>query len=73
MGVPRVLPSDVPESISQTSPSLRGVTISLWPGRRLSSSFWMSSSESSIMGGQPSMFTPTPTPWDSPQVEIRKF
>src|SRR5436190_13801654 len=31
----------------------------------------MSASESSMRGGQPSTTTPTPPPWDSPQVVIR--
>ncbi len=62
MGVPRVFPSEVPDRIWQTSLSLRGVTISLWPGRRLSSSSWISASLSWMSGGQPSILTPTPMP-----------
>lgn len=73
MGEPRVLPSNTPERISQTSPSFRGVTMSLWPGLRRSSSRWMSSGVISSSGGQPSIFTPTPIPWDSPQVDILKM
>ena len=51
---------------------MRGVTMSDWPGRRRSSSNWMSSALSEMPGGQPSMMTPTPPPWDSPKVWIRK-
>src|ERR1700722_17403830 len=72
MGVPSVRPSKVPERIWQVSLSLRGVTILLWPGRRRSRSTWMSASVSGRSGGQPSTTTPTPPPWDSPHVVIRK-
>src|SRR5271169_221903 len=72
MGVPSVRPSNVPERIWHVSLSLRGVTILLWPGRRRSRSGWMSASVSGMRGGQPSTTTPTPPPWDSPQVVIRK-
>src|SRR5439155_8310807 len=54
------------------SGSFRGETIFDWPGRRRSRSGWMSASVSSIRGGQPSTTTPTPPPWDSPQVVMRK-
>ncbi|MFM1941772.1 MAG: hypothetical protein RI897_754 [Verrucomicrobiota bacterium] len=54
------------------SVSLRGVTMEDWPGRRRSRSGWTSVSERARPGGQPSMTTPTPPPWDSPQVVIRK-
>ena len=72
MGVPRVTPSCRPERISAVSASLRGVTISDWPGRRRSSSCWMFSRETGMRGGQPSMTTPTPPPCDSPKVWMRK-
>ena len=72
IGVPRVSPSKTPLRIFPWSASSRGVTISLCPGRRRSRSRWTSASVSGMRGGQPSMTTPTPPPWDSPQVEMRK-
>src|SRR5271156_5517641 len=72
MGVPSVWPSNVPERIWQVSLSLRGVTILLWPGRRRSRSTCTSASVRGVRGGQPSTTTPTPPPWDSPQVVMRK-
>jgi len=44
-----------------------------WPGRRRSRSIWISSRVSFMRGGQPSSVTPTPPPWDSPQVEMRNM
>ena len=72
MGVPRVLPPNVPERICTVSGSRRGDTMRDWPGRRRSRSGWMSASESLRRGGQPSTITPTPPPWDSPHVVMRK-
>src|ERR1044071_4857290 len=71
MGVPSVLPSNVPERISTLSASLRGETIFDWPGRRRSRSGWISAGLNSSRGGQPSTTTPTPPPWDSPQLVTR--
>lgn len=43
----------------------------LCPGRRRSSSAWISSVEMAMLDGQPSMTQPTDLPWDSPQVVTR--
>ena len=72
IGVPRVTPSNRPERISARSSSWRGVVIRLCPGRRRSRSRWICSTDSGRRGGQPSTTTPTPPPWDSPNVAIRK-
>src|SRR5579862_463767 len=72
MGVPSVFPWKTPDRMRQRSDSFLGVTMSLWPGLRRSRSFWMSASSRSRSGGQPSTTTPTPPPWDSPQVAILK-
>ncbi len=47
--------------------------MALWPGRRRSRSFWMSSVESGRLGGTPSITTPTPGPWLSPNVVMVKI
>ncbi len=74
MGVPVVMPSFVtPDRISTASASLRGVVMRDWPGRRRSRSVCISSRVSFMRGGQPSSVTPTPPPWDSPQVEMRNM
>ena len=52
--------------------AVRGVDPGPCPGRLLSISLWISSIESRIPGGHPSMTTPRPFPWDSPQVVILK-
>src|SRR5215471_6496944 len=70
-GVPSVRPSCMPDRISTWSSSLRWVVIALWPGRRRSSSRWISSTVSGRRGGQPSMTTPTAGPCDSPKVVTR--
>src|ERR1019366_8201249 len=44
----------------------------IWPGRRRSSSAWISSTVRGRFGGQPSMTTPTAGPWLSPQVVMVK-
>ncbi len=53
------------------SGSRRWVVMALWPGRRRSSSAWISATASGIRGGQPSTTTPTAGPWDSPKVVMR--
>src|SRR5512141_1670531 len=68
IGVPVVLPSYTPERISTLSSSWRCVTWREVPGLRRSRSGWMSASESSIPGGQPSITQPIAGPWDSPKV-----
>ena len=70
--VPVVIPSSTPERISTSSASRRWVVIRLCPGRRRSSSTWISSREMGSRGGQPSMTTPTAGPCDSPKVVMRK-
>src|SRR5271157_5912821 len=68
IGVPVVSPSKTPERISTRSFSARGLVMALWPGLRRSSSFWMSSTARAIPGGAPSITTPMPGPWLSPNV-----
>src|ERR1044071_2475258 len=68
MGVPVVFPSYTPERISTRSSSRRCVTCREVPGFLRSSSGWMSFSESSIPGGQPSTTQPIAGPCDSPKV-----
>src|SRR5499427_9910773 len=70
-GVPSVNPSCMPDRISTWSVSRRWVVIALWPGRRRSSSRWISSTVTATRGGQPSMTTPTAGPCDSPKVVTR--
>ena len=53
--------------------SCRGVVMRLCPGRRRSSSAWISSSLMRSRGGQPSTRHPTLRPWLSPQVVTRKL
>src|SRR4030042_6427746 len=72
MGVPVVFPSKTPERILTRSLSFRGLVPNPWPGFLLSISLWRSSSESSNLGGQPSMTTPRALPWDSPHVVTLK-
>lgn len=72
MGVPVVSPDSMPERISTWSASWRWVTILDCPGRRRSSSNWISSAVMGSFGGHPSTTTPTPMPWDSPKVVLRK-
>src|SRR5262245_20589913 len=72
IGVPRVRPSKRPEITSTWSASLRWVVSVLWPGRRRSSSRWMSATSTAIPGGMPSTTTPTPGPCDSPKVVTTK-
>src|SRR6478736_3958019 len=72
IGWPVVRPSKTPERNSTVSASLRGVVMSLCPGRRRSRSACTSATVSGSPGGQPSTTTPTDGPWLSPQVEIEK-
>lgn len=51
---------------------MRGVVILDCPGRRRSSSAWISSFEILSLGGTPSITQPTPLPCDSPNVVTRK-
>src|SRR4029453_11346464 len=68
IGVPVVWPSYTPDRISTVSGSLRCVTWRDVPGRRRSSSGWMSASDSVIPGGQPSITQPMAGPCDSPKL-----
>ena len=71
MGEPVVRPLKTPERILIRSSSFRGVVTELCPGLRLSSSFWMSSSETGMPEGRPSSIAPTACPWLSPNVVTR--
>ena len=52
----------------------RAIVIALCPGRRRSSSVWISSTASGRFAGQPSTTTPTAGPWLSPQVvNVKSF
>ena len=53
------------------SASRRWVVMALCPGRRRSSSRWISSAVIGTRGGQPSTMTPTAGPCDSPKVVMR--
>ena len=70
MGVPVVRPSNTPDKISTESSSLRGVVNLDCPGFLRFKNFWISSSQRESPAGHPSTTTPTPFPWDSPQVVI---
>src|SRR6516165_12386480 len=71
-GVPSVSPSsERPDRISTVSGSRRWVVIALCPGRRRSSSRWISATAIGRRGGQPSTITPTAGPCDSPNVVTR--
>src|SRR5689334_22680338 len=62
----------MPDKISTVSGSLRWVTCLEVPGRRRSSSGWMSAADSAIPGGQPSITQPIAGPWLSPKLVTRK-
>ena len=64
--MPVVRPSNTPDRISTVSGSRRCVTCRDVPGRRRSSSRWMSASASTSPGGQPSTTQPIAGPCDSP-------
>src|SRR3989338_7831353 len=66
IGVPVVLPSNTPDSISTVSDSRRCVTWREVPGLRRSRSCWMSASHNANPGGQPSTTQPSAAPCDSP-------
>jgi hypothetical protein len=73
IGVPVVRPSNTPDSISTVSGSRRCVTWRDVPGRRRSSSAWMSLSASAMPGGQPSTTQPIAGPCDSPnEVNVKR-
>src|SRR5208337_3078539 len=61
-----------PERMRASSGSRRWVVKRDVPGRRRSSSAWMSAASSGIRGGQPSTTQPIPAPWLSPNVVTRK-
>ena len=71
IGVPVVRPSNTPDKISTVSSSFLGVAKRFCPGFLLSRYFCISPSLRERPAGQPSTTTPTPAPWDSPQVEAR--
>src|SRR3989338_8946384 len=71
MGVPSVFSSKTPERICTSSRSFLGDTISLCPGRLLSSSRCISDDESFNPAGHPSTTTPSAGPCDSPHVVMR--
>src|SRR3954468_17679618 len=72
MGVPVVTPWYTPDRICTVSDSWRCVTWREVPGRRRSSSGWMSASDSASPGGQPSTTQPIAGPWLSPKFATRK-
>src|SRR3990172_7541076 len=72
MGVPVVLPSNVPDRISTRSCSLRADAEGIWPGLLRLSSFCISLSVRSMPGGQPSTTAPRAGPCDSPHVVTLK-
>ncbi|OPY22913.1 MAG: hypothetical protein A4E23_00653 [Methanomethylovorans sp. PtaU1.Bin073] len=70
--MPVVFPSNIPDSISTISDSLRGVEALLCPGLRLSSSFCITEVSRDSPAGVPSTTTPRALPCDSPQVVTLK-
>jgi len=52
-GAPVVTPSNIPLTTSTRSVSSRGESSLLWPGRRLSSSFWIIATSSLMPDGTP--------------------
>ncbi len=72
IAVPVVRPSNTPERIFTRSGSWRWLVNCDVPVRRGSRSAWMSASEISRPGGQPSTIAPTAGPWLSPKVVTQK-
>jgi hypothetical protein len=70
IGVPVVNPSKTPDIITAWSGSLLVVLAEDFPGRLRFNMDWMMLSSRGILGGHPSMTTPTPFPCDSPHVVI---
>src|SRR5215470_11570140 len=65
--------TNTPERIFTASGSRRWVVKRDWPGRRRSSSRWMSSAVSGMRGGQPSTTQPIAGPWLSPKLVKRNM
>src|SRR5580704_9946283 len=72
MGVPVVSPSNTPDRIFTASASWRWEVWREVPVRRRSTSGWMSASDSSMSGGQPSTMQPSASPWLSPKLVTLK-
>src|SRR5688500_5839908 len=68
IAVPVVRPSNTPERILTRSGSWRWLVNCDLPVRLASRSDWMSASENSSPGGQPSTIAPIAGPWLSPKV-----
>ena len=64
---------NTPDMIFTASGSWRWVVKRDWPGRRRSSSAWMSAASSGMRGGQPSTTQPIAAPWLSPKVVNRNM
>src|SRR5665213_2185319 len=78
MGVPVVTclpssPGKTPDMIFTASGSCRCVVKRDCPGRRRSSSRWMSSTARGMRGGQPSTTQPIAAPWLSPKLVKRNI
>ena len=73
MGVPKVLPSKIPDRNSTRSASLRCVVILDCPGLRLPNSNCMASMSRCTPEGQPSIIPPIALPWDSPKLVSRNI
>src|ERR1700733_6829453 len=72
IGVPVVLPSNMPDSSCTWSPSRRWLTKCEVPVRRRSTSACTSASLKESPGGQPSTMHPMTGPWLSPNVVTAK-
>ena len=71
--MPSVWPSKTPERISQLVGFVaRGDDLALPGAAAVEVDLDVRFGRAAMRGGQPSMTTPTPPPWDSPQVEMRK-
>ena len=79
IGVPSVFPSNIPLRISAVSGSLRAVTeadfipLIAAPGRLLSNACWIFAVSTESPAGQPSIITPSASPWLSPKVVTLKI
>ncbi len=62
-----------PDMIFTLSGSCRWVVKRDWPGRRRSSSRWISATSSGMRGGQPSTTQPMAGPWLSPKLVNRNI
>ena len=68
IGVPSVIPLNIPDNISTLSFSSLDVVKLLVPGLLLFNSFWISSFDRLSPAGKPSIVAPKAFPWLNPNV-----